>query len=202
MRGAGAPGSIARNRSARWRYSGTRRAAAAAWAAASETASSALPPSRLFCGVPSSSISRASSACWSAASKPDQRRRDHLAHVAPRPPARRGRRSAPSPCRAARGLRPRRCWRPRGRSPGPSAPPARVHLGLDRRIAAAVEHFAGQDAFDARQAVGPPESTLTTGVIVERCRGTATTTCGQSPGPRVEHLAAERSHPLAAALVG
>ena len=59
-----------------------RRAAAAACAAAIETAIVALPPRRDLSGVPSSSIRRASSAAWSAASMPGQRRRDLAVHVA------------------------------------------------------------------------------------------------------------------------
>ena len=54
----------------RCRYSGTSASAAAACAAAIDTASVALAPSRVLFGVPSSSTSCRSSAAWSLASKP------------------------------------------------------------------------------------------------------------------------------------
>ena len=63
-------GSVAASPPPRWRHSGSPAAAAAACAAAIDTAMVALPPSRRFSGVPSSSISRASIAAWSAASRP------------------------------------------------------------------------------------------------------------------------------------
>ena len=60
---AGSPGaSRSRQSRFRWTYSSSPRTAAAAWATASETPSTALAPSRLLFGVPSSAISRASSA--------------------------------------------------------------------------------------------------------------------------------------------
>ena len=108
-------------------------AAAAACSAAIDTATSALPPSRLFCGVPSSAISAPSIAAWSAASMPGQRGGDlavdrgyRAAHVAPAEP-----RAAVAQARSPRRSRSRR--RP-ARSPArqrrpPAAPRPRRSAG-------------------------------------------------------------------------
>ena len=103
----------------RWTYSSSPRAAAAAWATASETPSTALAPSRALFGVPS----RATSAASSAGLIVEVARRSTAGAISrvdvpdgPRaPPGRRGggrrRRAVPAP-RAAR------CSPPTARSPG------------------------------------------------------------------------------------
>ena len=84
--------SLARRQSRfRWTNSSSPRAAAAACATASETPSKALAPSRLLFGVPSSSISLASSADLIVQVHARDRRGDHLvtfstALKTPRPP--------------------------------------------------------------------------------------------------------------------
>ena len=67
----------------------------------------ALPPSRALFGVPSSAISAPSSAAWSAASQPDQRRRDLAVHV----------RDRAAHVEAAEARRRRRAGRPPRREP-------------------------------------------------------------------------------------
>ena len=97
----------------------------------------ALPPSRDLFGVPSSSIRRRSTAAWSAASRPRERRGDLPVDRRDRAAARRSRRTLRRR-RAGRAPRPSRSRRRPARSPGRSAPPCQPHLRLDRRPAARI----------------------------------------------------------------
>ena len=119
-------------------------AAAAAWSAAIDTAIMALPPRRDLSGVPSSAISVASIAAWSAASAPTSAGAisSRMPASAPRTssPPRRGppsRRSTASPA-AGRGA---------GRGDRAADRAAREpHLRLDRRPAARIPDAAARAA--------------------------------------------------------
>ena len=142
---AGSPGA---SRCARAGSGGRRaprpRAAAAAWATASETPSTALAPSRALFGVPSSAIERR------VERRPDRRGRspstaggDLVGDVGRRPATPPGRRAGGRRRRGARAPRAARCSPPTGTIARPDRAARRRRLDLDGRTAPRVEHLAG-----------------------------------------------------------